>query len=157
MSAALDEWGSLTFDKHSVEFLIQHGADVDAVDSSGTSCLAKACSDCEMTELLLDHGATVTRDALIQTMKLRNADLLELLLRDVDPNLRGNPHKYPILFGSTGIGLDEQYPLHYLLDAESGPPGWASEPEREVHERMVQLLLDHGGLMCQLRRNHCPS
>jgi ankyrin repeat protein len=47
LSAALDKCGSLTFDKLAVELLIQYGADVNATDFSGSSCLAKACSDRE--------------------------------------------------------------------------------------------------------------
>lgn len=146
LSAALDRCGRLEFDKYAVDLLLQCGANVNAIDRLGNSCLAKACPDSEMTRLLLDHGAIVTQDVFIQSIRLKDANLLEfLLLRGADPNVRGT-RRYSDNRACSGITWDEYYPLHYLLDVEIWSHGGVSE--HEIRQRMVSLLLDHGALPC---------
>jgi hypothetical protein len=80
LNAALHRCSRQVFNRRTVERLVPHGADVNAVDEFGNSCLAKACPDTEMTTLLLDHGAAVTQSILIRAMDLKNVELLALLL-----------------------------------------------------------------------------
>jgi ankyrin repeat protein len=146
LSAALNKCGWLIFNKHAVELLVQHGADVNAVDLAGNSCLAKACSDKEMTALLLDHGAVVTQDVFMQAIALNNADLLTLLLsRGANPNVCGKLRQ-PRQGGSTKIYHEEHYPLHRLLSKSKYRLKTASDHEN--HKRMIETLLDHGANPC---------
>ena len=57
-------------DLHLVEFLLQHGADVNATDRGGLTPLHWACvyHDVELVKLLVQHGANIhARDPLAQT------------------------------------------------------------------------------------------
>ena len=152
LNAALDKTGWIEFNKKSVKLLVQHGADVNAVDGEGNSALAKALFDMEMTQLLLDNGAQVTYDVLRQVIRLRSLELLKLFLsRGANPNVRGvsryrkgqqpvapqldggsydpNPHE---------IYHDEMYPLHLLM---SNIQRQHSAADKTIDEQMVQLLL----------------
>lgn len=143
LSAALERMGwlvSTVSTRRAIELLVKHGADVNSIDNAGNSCLAKACLDVEVTKLLLDHGATVTPDVLIETIKKRDFDLLVLLLsRGADVNVRG-VSRYKKSASNSDIFSDEMYPLHYLaqIDRSKDPT------EREEHQKWIQLFLDHG-------------
>ncbi|KAJ4349219.1 hypothetical protein N0V95_004755 [Ascochyta clinopodiicola] len=141
LSAVLNRCAWLIFDKTVVELLIQYGADVNAVDRAGDSCLAKACTDLEMVRLLLDHGAVVTQRVFIQAIDLKDFELLSLFLsRGGDPNVRGE-RKWP---GSISVGYADRYPLHYAIAAMIR----SFQGEEEKYERIVQTLLSHGADLC---------
>ena len=140
LSAALNRCGWLIFNKRAVELLVQHGADVNAVDRSGNSCLAKACSDMEMTKLLLEHGAVVTQCALNQAINLKDVGLLALLLsHGADPNAYGKV-KRP---GWTKVSPNDYSPLRYVLYAMG-----KTSSDYEKYKSMAKLLLDHGATPC---------
>ncbi|KAF9877412.1 hypothetical protein CkaCkLH20_05112 [Colletotrichum karsti] len=75
--------------RDAARLLILSGADVNAMDTSGKTCLAYAGSDAEMVRLLIEHGATVKADALFTAINMQQVDVLETLLNaGVDPNMR---------------------------------------------------------------------
>jgi ankyrin repeat protein len=146
LNAALHECGKPMFNKRSVELLVQHGANINAADIAGNSCLAKACSDMEMVRLLLDHGAIVTRDVFIQAIELKSADLIEFFLdKGANPNVRGLPG-YIVPENRTRFSSHEHYPLHRVL-SESGRP-YADASDHQNYQRMTKLLLEHGADPC---------
>lgn len=96
--------------------LVEAGADVDAVDKSGRSCLATAGSDTELVKLLLDGGAEVTASAIFSAIREGNAELLDTLLQRASPDVRT-----PLQTTKKGHGRNrdclvddhEMYPLYY--------------------------------------------
>jgi ankyrin repeat protein len=153
LNAALHECGKPVFNKRAAELLMQHGADVNATDDAGNSCLAKACSNMEMMERLLDYGAIVTQDVFRQANDLERPDLLELFLgKGANPNVRGrkelnpNPHRLSRNLGSkefTRVSSCEHYPLHHLLIK-----GGYGRMDVSNYQRMLKSLLEHGADPC---------
>ncbi|KAK3986085.1 ankyrin-2 [Cladorrhinum sp. PSN332] len=74
--------GSSHFKAHIVQLMVEAGADVNAVDNSGTSCLALALEHMptESIELLLSKGARADSSALFAAVDAGRVDILELLL-----------------------------------------------------------------------------
>jgi ankyrin repeat protein len=153
LNAALHECGKPVFNKRAAELLIEHGADVNATDDAGNSCLAKACSNMEMMERLLDHGAIVTQDVFRQAIELERPDLLELFLgKGANPNVRGrkeldpDPQRLSRNLGSkefTRVSSCEHYPLHHLLIK-----GGYGRTDASIYQRMLKSLLEHGADPC---------
>ncbi|ORX94358.1 ankyrin repeat-containing domain protein [Clohesyomyces aquaticus] len=126
LNAALDQTDWLNFNKEAVELLVRHGADVNSVDFDRRSCLAKALFSTNITQLLLDHGSTVTHGVFIQAINLRNVDLLRLFLSNgANPNVRGV--------------------TRYMKSADSHE---IYDDEIEIRSRtrrtMMDLLIEHG-------------
>ncbi|OAL50220.1 ankyrin [Pyrenochaeta sp. DS3sAY3a] len=146
LSALLNRSGWLIFDKRVAELLIHYGANVNAIDASGQSCLAKACKNMEMALVLVESGAEVTSDVFEEAFKSNNADLVEILLsRGTDPNvLTTQPAPHPA--GYNEILHRNRYPLHWLLSMST----WRlkTDSEQKNYARMVQLMLDHGADPC---------
>ena len=143
LSAALHRCGWLIFNKRAVELLVQYGADVNAVDQSGKSCLAKACSDMEMTKLLLEHGAAVTNDVLIQAIDLKDADLLALFL-----GCGADPIVYEMAERQRRGKISREYnsPLYHVIKSEYILCKDAFDRQR--YKSMTKLLLEHGANPC---------
>ncbi|KAJ5216249.1 ankyrin 2-3/unc44 [Penicillium cinerascens] len=81
--------------KEAARLIIESGADVNAIDNNGNTCLSKAGKDLDLIKLLLDHGATVNGRAIFSVITLGQIDILELLfakgpleVRGVGPNAR---------------------------------------------------------------------
>jgi len=133
--------------KRAVELLIELGANVNAVDDKGISCLARAGDNNELIKLLLRHGAVVTHSEIIAAINSKNAFILEALLsHGADPNIRQSinkekpaPTSYSPVAGSgrprPQFDPDEMYLLHYAATRERG--------DDKIHEEMVKILLDH--------------
>lgn len=68
------------FYKKAAKILIESGADINAVDASGKTCLSKAGKDLELIRLLIAHGAKVSAAAIFSAIELMQVDALELLL-----------------------------------------------------------------------------
>ncbi|KAF9870565.1 ankyrin repeat-containing protein [Colletotrichum karsti] len=89
LNVALEQIGSLTFNRRTVETLIKLGSNVDSVDDKGISCLARASKDAELMRMLLQNGATVTPDAISQVINSKDLETLEAFLsHGADPNIR---------------------------------------------------------------------
>lgn len=74
--------------RRAARVLVEAGADVNAVDNLGRSCLAVAGSDTELVKLLLDRGAEVTASAIISAIAEGNAERLDTLLQRASPDAR---------------------------------------------------------------------
>jgi ankyrin repeat protein len=144
LNAALHRCGWLVFNRKAVELLIQHGADVNAVDGDGNSCLAKACFDTEVTTLLLRNGAKVTQSSLIRAIELKSIELLALLLSHAtDADLSETPRKQ-----EDRRQPQEYYPLHYIVMTMSYRAFERSATDDEGAQKMIGMLLDHGADPC---------
>ncbi|KAJ8112394.1 hypothetical protein OPT61_g5228 [Boeremia exigua] len=142
LNASLNRCGWLIFDKTAVKLLVQHGADVNTADRKGHSCLAKACTDPEMTNLLLDHGAVITSRVLVQAIELIEVDLLRTLLsRGGNPNLHGESE------WENSISPEGRYPLHHAIMKISD---WRhSNPlDQAKLKSMIATLLNYGADPC---------
>ena len=157
------------FHNESARVLIDSGANVNAVDDKGQSCLAKASGDCDLIELLIHHGADVSASAVFAAIDSRNHDILRALLsQGADPNQRrpkadadeedegeADSHlpvklkkrramkraKQRMLFDD-GIDSHEWYPLHYAAvhAKESGTRGLKDAQIKGERKRSEQLI-----------------
>ncbi|KAL6415569.1 putative ankyrin repeat protein [Ilyonectria robusta] len=140
------------------EAIIEAGADVNAVDKEGRSCLARAQNDVAMIRLLKAHGATVTADAIFAALDAYNVEALdELLSGEVDTDMRQDRLPEDLRKGKRSCD-DDLYPrMTYLESYEESPLyhiaerlHWPTKPtqfNRRIFKAglpMVQILLDHG-------------
>jgi ankyrin repeat protein len=102
--------------RRAARVLVEAGADVNAVDNSGRSCLAVAGSDTELVKLLLDRGAEVTASAIFSAITEGNAELLDTLLQRASPDARLPPqttNKAQRRNRDSLVDDHEMYPLYY--------------------------------------------
>ncbi|KAF6814465.1 ankyrin repeat-containing protein [Colletotrichum sojae] len=155
LGAALEGLGTIIFDRRVVEALLDLGADPNAVDGKGRSCLASVVEDLEIVRLLVRHGAVVTQSALISVIDGGNCETLEALLSGgTNPNVQqkteeerrreeaGKPKDPFGAHANEGLTVPEMYPLHYVAHKFSQEK--TDEAGREVCELMARILLDHG-------------
>ncbi len=157
LNAVLNGCGGVQFTKKSVELLVKHGADVNSVDHKGNSCLAKALCDRELSHLLLENGATVAQDVLIQAFELDDLELLRFLLSNgADPNVYVPKGTNSIAVSvepktenavSAKIWREGLYPLHHMIMQTDGKRP-VSEIAQKCREKMVQLMLEYGATPC---------
>lgn len=153
LALAASKGGSL-FAKDACRALVVAGADVNAVDSQGTSCLARAEHDVELLQLLLEHGAVATPKALISAVDAEKVDAVRVLLaQGLDPNMRTGDTKSQLKdmklpdwddsqfaferfmkWHDNPIEPQELFALHHASRAESN----------EAAAQMVKMLLDSG-------------
>ncbi|KAF5012306.1 hypothetical protein FDECE_1687 [Fusarium decemcellulare] len=155
------------YGRDAARMLVDAGANVNAVDTHGRSCLSCAHHDVDMIRLLKAHGAKVTAHELSSAITARDVrGLKELLFGGADPNMSGckpsdddwtgemklNTSRSPPSLLSEGrpCGVYEQYPL---FEASLRSSGYHYDHHWEVmdHSRELKLLtqlmhvlLDHG-------------
>lgn len=137
------------FHKAAARVLVESGADVNAVDSSGRSCLSCAGYDVDLVKLLIKHGAVIVPDVIFSVIDSRSVSVLEALLNaEVDLNVclprpancAMDDYRYSDIymwFHSTGTMSYEILPLYYAALSKNFP----SDP---VQVQIVRMLLDHG-------------
>ncbi|KAH6608424.1 hypothetical protein Trco_001770 [Trichoderma cornu-damae] len=131
------------------KILIGRGADVNAVDGKGRSCLACAQHNVDMVKLLIKHGATVTVDSIFAAIDSGNAQVVEALLSGgMDPNTGRDGPPEPSS-GMTGRGHKEpdvMLPLYHAAMKLNRPWRFVDKDHQEIAQRakVVQVLLGHG-------------
>ncbi|KAJ5369177.1 uncharacterized protein N7496_008937 [Penicillium cataractarum] len=137
------------FYKQAVKILLENGADVNAVNNKGETCLSKAGTDIELIKMLLSHGAKVSPAAIFSAIELGNVELLEFFLSQGDlANKRRPDPETPERIHSlhrTWIPIAQIYPLFHAATFKSNPRG---PPENADHTplrgRMMTALLKNG-------------
>jgi ankyrin repeat protein len=77
------------FHKDAARMLAAAGADLNAQDNSGRSCLASTAGDPETIQLLIKHGVSIRADALLMAIKAKQVEVLHALLKaGANPNMR---------------------------------------------------------------------
>ncbi|KAI5457076.1 ankyrin repeat-containing domain protein [Mariannaea sp. PMI_226] len=147
------------FHLDAAKILVEAGADVNAINGWGESCLACAQHSIEMTRFLVSHGAKVTADAIFAAIDAKNVDILkELLAGDVSPNSRRekpseNVDEYrqkqnTITLAFLGDTLEphEEFPLFHAAISSSLGRTLTAEIRQEIELgcQLVQLFLHHG-------------
>jgi ankyrin repeat protein len=150
------------FHRDAARILIKAGADVNAVDSDGKSCLAYAGNDIEMIRLLIENRANVNVDALFSSIEIRQVESLAMILSaGVDANMRreskdktlttlpkSNRCIIPSYHNYDGMNTDEWFPIHYAAIKAKEIPGNGSAEYWQDMKRaaigIVEALLAHG-------------
>ncbi|CEJ61615.1 hypothetical protein PMG11_10145 [Penicillium brasilianum] len=129
------------FYKDAVKILLDNGADVNALNSKGETCLSKTGSDIELITLLLSYGTEISPAAIFSAIELGNVELLEFFLSQGDlANLRRPAPETPERIEFRQIPRAEVYPLlHAATFESSGKPGL-----NPFRMRMMTALLQHG-------------
>ncbi|KAJ5934406.1 hypothetical protein N7466_003953 [Penicillium verhagenii] len=123
------------FSREATEALIRAGADVNAIDADGNTCLSTAGDDMGIIELLIAHGAEVNPSAILSALDLAKIDLLEVLLSRSGSSILKQPLPKTIS-RNTGSG-------HFkTLRAGTLPLLYAAvcSPKNEL----LEILLKHG-------------
>lgn len=150
-----------TYQKDAARLLISAGANVNAVDNAGDSCLAHAADDLELVHQLIANGATIDGCVLFVAVRRRRYTTLEAFLKaGADPNLRCAPPPEDLLGSmlkdsyiiSNGNGFSMErwkwYPLHLAATqiptpSMLGRKGRESEEVSLLNTELVQLLLKY--------------
>ncbi|KAK2606272.1 hypothetical protein QQS21_003320 [Conoideocrella luteorostrata] len=130
------------FSKEASRVLVHAGANVNAVDSEGMSCLAHATHDIDLMHLLLDNGSRVTPTCLLTAIDSNKVEIVRVLLsRGADANMRpdkndieGKPKNMRLWPGENDV---ESWDLFALYHA-------AHTHETEARREIIRLLLQHG-------------
>ncbi|KAJ4854858.1 ankyrin repeats (many copies) domain-containing protein [Trichoderma breve] len=140
------------FNWDAAKILIERGADVNAVDSQGQSCLACAQHNVDMVNLLVKHGAIVTLDSIFGAIESGNAEVLQALLSSgISLNALGDapPREEDERRRRKGLKVPEthkEFPLHYAARYLS--LSWTNSNSfcRELPARMkiIEILIQHG-------------
>ncbi|CAI0644089.1 unnamed protein product [Colletotrichum noveboracense] len=147
------------FHRDAARLLILGGADTNAVDTMGRTCLTYAGSDAEMIRLLIEHGAIVKADVLFAAIDRQDDKVLGALLSSgVDPNMR--LERSPMgsfKIDSRGLTVRrwndddipnyEWYPLHHAA-TKMYPKGKRGKPapreEWPAISQVIRVLLSCG-------------
>ncbi|OJJ78555.1 uncharacterized protein ASPGLDRAFT_182453 [Aspergillus glaucus CBS 516.65] len=131
------------FCKEAAKILIKGGADVNAVDDDGNTCLSKAGNDLDLIKLLIAHGAKVSAAAIFSAINLGQVEILEVLLSQGDyANLRSPGPTKPKYdgFSWSDIVDSEMFPLFYASSFQC-----PKTPNlKATKARMMTILLKHG-------------
>ncbi|KAL7942611.1 putative ankyrin repeat protein [Trichoderma barbatum] len=144
-----DNWPG-PFNWDAAKTLIERGADVNAVDEKGKSCLAYAQHNVDMINFLIKHGATVAVDSIFGAIEASNIKVLQALLSGgIDPNTRRDKPVEDLEEKKTKkdeIAPNEEFPLYYAAKRLS--PRWCQSDgfDKELAGKMeiVRVLIDHG-------------
>ncbi|PTB76438.1 ankyrin [Trichoderma longibrachiatum ATCC 18648] len=138
------------FNWDAAKILIERGADVNAVNGKGQSCLAYAQHNVDMVYFLIKHGAVVNVDSIFGAIESGNISVLRALLSGgIDPNTRRDVSSE----GTDGKDLynlqlepQEVFPLYY--SAMQLVPRWHATDnaydEFAKRAEIVRTLLQHG-------------
>ncbi|KAJ5914532.1 hypothetical protein N7504_003415 [Penicillium tannophilum] len=129
------------FSKKAIRILIEAGANVNAVQGDGVTCLSKAKLDIDLVKLLVTHGAEVDKAAIFTALQASHIEILAVLLSRCDyANLR-HVGRMNLRFDDPAMADPEMPPLLYasMFDFHDNE---AASLERKQH--MVESLLRHG-------------
>ncbi|CAI7635530.1 unnamed protein product [Penicillium bialowiezense] len=138
------------FHKEAAKTLLDNGADVNAINAKGETCLSKAGTNVELIKMLLSYGAKVSAAAIFRAIELGNVELLGHFLSQGDlANVRRDDSetlpKRNFRPDSIKIPKAEVYPLFHaancLAPSSHTPPQIDFAPLRS---QMMTLLLQHG-------------
>ncbi|TFB00283.1 Putative ankyrin repeat protein [Trichoderma ghanense] len=145
-----DNWpGPYNWD--AAKILIERGADVNAIDDKGQSCLACAQNNVDMARFLIKHGAAVNVDSIFGAIESSNTHVLGALLSGgIDPNSRQGASSCEGFDAKKLYRLQleqrEVFPLYYAAMQLS--PRWHPTDNKygEFARRVetVRTLLRHG-------------
>ncbi|EGR51086.1 uncharacterized protein TRIREDRAFT_104180 [Trichoderma reesei QM6a] len=144
-----DNWYG-PYNWEAARILIERGADVNAVNGKGQSCLACAQHNVDMIDFLVNHGAVANVDSIFGAIESGNVRVLRALLSGgVDPNTRrdvpsGASHERRLY--NLQLEPQEVFPLYYAA-MQLNPPWHATDNAYEEfakREDIVRILLQHG-------------
>ncbi|EGX90100.1 ankyrin 2,3/unc44, putative [Cordyceps militaris CM01] len=150
--SVLGEFGP--FHKDVAEALINAGADVNAIDSKGRSCLDLAGYNTELIDLLVNNGAAIRPGSMFVALQADNSAALEKLLQGgadansrmpyVEDHLRETDSMNDCYSGDSRMTFDaaliprhEIVPLYYIASK-------SAFPEDADTRSCFRKLLNHG-------------
>ncbi|TQW01162.1 ankyrin 2,3/unc44 [Cordyceps javanica] len=142
------------FHKDVAEVLVHAGADINAVDSQGRSCLDLAGYSTELVDLLISNGAVVRSSSIFAALEADNATALKKLLQAgvgangrmpyVEDHLREEDRPDRCYLGDDCMTFDlariprhEMVPLYYV----ASKPTFPEDPDTRG---CFRTLLKHG-------------
>lgn len=128
------------FHQEAAKILINGGADVNAVDDDGNTCLSKAGDDLNLMKLLIAHGAQVTAQAIQSAIERVQVDILEVLLSQGD---HANLSTGATMNGWGDTASSEMPPLLYASSCWNSRIAEIQDFEGKK-ALMMKMLLKHG-------------
>lgn len=137
------------FSKEACESLIAAGADVNAVDTAGNTCLSLAGDNMDIIKNLIAHGAEVSPSAIISALDLEKVELLEVLLSRSGSSILREPLPAPISYSSRSVHFKTvgpgTLPLLYAAAYSAHSAGRSRlNSNIAIRKQSVDILLKHG-------------
>lgn len=138
------------FSKRAVEALLASGASPNKSDKSGGSYLSWTIKHPEMFHALVQKGATITRSTLEAAIDQQDMDVIQMLLSNgADPNQRKvGEERAMICHSENSFSPARKDPNSreelYLIDWLATEQSWREEEKKEVDNRIIRMLLEHG-------------
>ncbi|KAJ5591628.1 uncharacterized protein N7459_001997 [Penicillium hispanicum] len=137
------------FYKEAARILVESGADVNATNNAGQTCLSLAVNDLDAIKLLLAYGAKVSAAAIFSAIDLAETGTLEVLLSQGDyANLRRpgptKPQGTHRQLSQTQIIASEMTPLLRAAINDTSSFRRKKETSSADRKRVMKILLEHG-------------
>ena len=137
------------FRKQTVVALLDLGANPNGADSRGNSYLSWTIEYPDIFQLLLRHGAAITRSVLVAAIQKQDVGLVEMLLSNgADPNQREVGEEHPEIKHSENCfsmarsdpdSQDETYLIEWMAQAHD-----ISGSKNPKVEQIFKMLLEYG-------------
>ncbi|KAI1847609.1 hypothetical protein JX266_006461 [Neoarthrinium moseri] len=137
-------YGKDLYQQEIVATLIGAGANVNAVDENGISCLALAGKNIDLVKMLIRHGATFEADVLFSAIETHQPEILECLLSaGADPNTYREKPPEDNFWAQVHV----RWPLHHAARQYSDRTPGSSESRKTTRNsviKLMEILLSYG-------------
>ncbi|KAK7413621.1 hypothetical protein QQX98_007484 [Neonectria punicea] len=133
--------------KDAAKALVLLGADVNAIDKAGISCLGKAARDEDLVKLLIEHGARVSAMTILEVLRSPNFAALEMVLSvEGASDLAGSFSRSSKGLSATALTSNDPIHTHPLLLVSCEARYETSPYGQDLSERMniMRALLAAG-------------
>ncbi|KAJ4261628.1 hypothetical protein NW762_007061 [Fusarium torreyae] len=159
-------WGA--FRVAALKSLVEHGSDVNVVDSAGNGCLDKAAHNEELIRILVSHGTEIRPTAILSAVEHSQLEVLKILLSGSGTSRLVTSWKLSVQ-DAKGLDPDKSpveadmlrrgHPLSIASNMSATRQGdeWLPVPKEMMRALLVAGFSPYDSLAVRVRENHLPN